>query len=91
MVAGGTMAQAGMAALVESIEGLEVAAAVSAPAAVETGRGVGPDICLVDLEGADPGDGRLAAMVAGLRCPVVVVCEADAFVGSPGDAVPAGR
>ena len=75
VVAGGTMAQAGMAALVESIDGLEVAATVGEGAAVATGRILDPDICLVDLEGADPGDGRVERLVDGLQCPVVVVCE----------------
>ena len=79
VVAGGTMAQAGMAALVESIEGLEVSATVSMTSAAETGSLVDPDVCLVDMEGSDPGDGRLEAMVIDLRCPVVVVCEPDGF------------
>jgi len=77
VVAAGTMAQAGMAALVESVEGLEVAAAVGETAAVDAGRLVDPDICLVDLEGVTPTEGSLAAIVAGLACPVVAICEVE--------------
>lgn len=77
MVAAGTMAQAGMAALVESVAGLEVAASVGDRAAVDTGRLVDPDICLVDLEGVSPAEGSLAAIVAGLTCPVVAICESE--------------
>ena len=82
VVAAGTMAQAGMAALVESVEGLEVAASVGDRAAVDTGRLVDPDVCLVDLEGVAPADGALGSIVAGLACPVVAVCEAEGIAAA---------
>ena len=79
VVAASSMAQAGMAALVESVAGLEVAGSMGPRAAAAIGRQVEPDICLVDLERPADADDVVGSLVAGLGCPVVAVTEQDGF------------
>jgi two-component system, NarL family, nitrate/nitrite response regulator NarL len=79
VVAASTMAQAGMAALVESVDGLDVAASVSPGSAGDVARHLDPDICLLDLEGALDVEGAVAALAGDLDCPLVVVAEPRSF------------
>lgn len=79
VVAASTMAQAGLAALVESVDGLDVAASVSPGTAAEVARHLDPDICLLDLEGAVDVEETVAALAGDLDCPLVVVAEPRSF------------
>jgi two-component system, NarL family, nitrate/nitrite response regulator NarL len=79
VVAVSTMAQAGMAALVESVDGLDVAASVSPGSARDVARQLDPDVCLLDLEGAADVEGAVAALAGELDCPLVVVAEPGSF------------
>jgi len=76
------MAQAGMAALVESVAGLEVAASLGPGAAAAIGYQVEPEVCLVDLEGASDADDLLGPLVRAFACPLVAVVEADGFAAA---------
>jgi DNA-binding NarL/FixJ family response regulator len=93
VVAAGTMAQAGMAALLESVPGIEVAAAVAPPEVALVAQQVDPDVCLVDLEGALQGGEVMADLVSSAGCPVVAVAEAEEFTsllaaGAAGAVIP---
>jgi two-component system nitrate/nitrite response regulator NarL len=77
VVAAGTMGQAGLAALVESVDGLEVAATVAPAAARATAEAIAFDACLVDVE-ARRDEGAVAALVEAMAVPVVVICEPEA-------------
>ena len=68
-----------MAALVESVDGLEVAGSMGPRAAIDTGNQVDPDICLVDFERPDDADDVLVPLVAAMACPVVAMTEQDGF------------
>jgi DNA-binding NarL/FixJ family response regulator len=79
VVAAGTMAQAGLAALVESAAGLDVAASVGPGSVRDVAGQLEPDICLLDLEGSRDVESAVAGVLADLDCPLVVVAEARAF------------
>ena len=82
VVAVSSMAQAGMAAMVESVPGLEVAASLGPRAAAEFGREVDADVCLVDLEGSRDADEVLGPLAAALGCPLVAVTEPEGFAAA---------
>lgn len=79
VVASSTMAQAGMAALVEAAPGLEVAASIVPASARDVAGQLEPDICLLDLEGTADVESAVASLLADLDCPLVVVAEVGAF------------
>jgi len=79
VVAVSSMAQAGMASLVESVPGLEVAASLGPGAAARIGGQVEPDVCLVDLERPRDAEDILGPLLASLDCPLVAMTEPDGF------------
>ncbi len=79
VLAASTMAQAGLAALVESAPGLDVAASVTAAEAARVAEQFDPDVCLLDLEGSDDVEVIVSSLVNSLRCPLVTVSEATGF------------
>jgi DNA-binding NarL/FixJ family response regulator len=82
VVALGSMAQAGLAALVEATPGLEVAASLGTAAATEAGGQLEADVCLVDLERARDADEVVRPLVDALPWPVVVVTEPEGFAAA---------
>jgi DNA-binding NarL/FixJ family response regulator len=84
VVADSTMAQAGLAALVEASPGLEVAASVDESAAAGIAQQLEPDVCLLDVEGSGEVEAAVATLTAALDCPLVVVAESDAFASALG-------
>ncbi|HEV1997750.1 MAG TPA: helix-turn-helix transcriptional regulator [Candidatus Dormibacteraeota bacterium] len=82
VVAVSSMAQAGMAALVESVAGLDVAASLGPGAAAAIGSDFEPQVCLVDLEGARDADEVLGPLVTALGCPIVAVTEPEGFAAA---------